>query len=272
MKNRIQRRLTRGWVLGLVLTFLSSPGHTLNLTPVNDFIATEVPSHIFGNNDRLRASKGAEWKKFVGRLVNNATGSSCTASLVGKDLLITAAHCIVPANYPIEALEFQQSYEEGKMLGRSGIVQWWANAKYDYAILRLATPLGDEDHSLRQRFFKVLSVNQVDHWMEDPVMLAGYGKYFSGSEFLTAQRSCRVRSYSNFFLHHDCDIDFGDSGGPIFINHPQFGWTIVGIHSQARTRNGQMQALAHYNSAFTHFGASYWAWAPSLTKIEQGSR
>lgn len=268
----MKAQMTRfAFAISLSFAFCPFSVQAFNGSPVTDFVASEVPSHVFGANNRVRVSENTEWKKFVGRLVNHATGGACTASLVGKDLLLTAAHCILPATYPLEALEFQQSYAEGKMIGRSGVIQWWANAKYDYAILRLASPLGDESVSKQQGFFNVLSVNLLSDWMVGTVMLAGYGKYFSGAEFLTAQ-NCRVRNYSHYFLHHDCDIDFGDSGAPVFIDHPQFGWSIVAIHSIARTVNGEMRALPRYDSNLSHFGASYWAWAPSLSRIKKGSR
>ncbi len=250
--------------LGMLVVMLSSnAAQAVDLGPVADWVAAQVPSHIFGTNDRVRVGDDAKWKGWIGRLVNLATGGLCTASLVGKDLILTAAHCVSKVDGSVYApMEFQQGYEEGRMIARSAVVLFWVNRGYDFAILKLEKPLGEPGH------FRVADWTFMPPWTRRRVKVAGYGRYFGASELLTAQASCTVHKFRKGRAFHDCDIDFGDSGGPVFTDHLLMGPTIVAVHTGAFTRWGQMEARRGYDESFAHYGPSFQAWGSLLKEIK----
>src|SRR5690606_22651427 len=52
-----------------------------------------INDHYFGRDDRVRVNaQQAPWR-FMGRFTN-AQGEACTATLIGRDVIVTAAHCI----------------------------------------------------------------------------------------------------------------------------------------------------------------------------------
>lgn len=162
----------------LILSFISV--NSFGAIPMGaKLVKNAVNKNGFGENNRATtvSFKNKNAINFIGRLLL-AKGGYCTASLVGKDLILTNAHCLakdgelVKGNY-----RFQLGFNRGTFRAESGTTQAWYgtltpennNWKSDWAILKLEIPLGVD-----YGYFGVT----IDPNTTLPVTIGGYGKLF----------------------------------------------------------------------------------------------
>lgn len=189
-----------------------------------------LSKNIFGVNDRTTSptTDNTLGASFIGKLIK-PNGGYCTASLVGKDLILTNAHCIAKEGLFIDGTyTFKLGYNNGESVAVSGVKKVWYgtlspkknNWVNDWAIFKLDTELG-----VTHGYFGVEKNPNYNR----PFSIAGYGIEFSSS-YLTIQNSCNYRGRSRDRILHDCDISPGDSGSPIFRCSDQ-SCVIVALHS-----------------------------------------
>lgn len=214
----------------------------------NHQVSILAGNNTFGDVDKVPVSLSGPYR-WIGRL-SLAKGGYCTASLVGRDLILTNSHCLardgelVKGNY-----QFYLGYNNGSYLAVSGTTHanWGSltpknNRRADWAIMRLKTPLGDQYGWFGTR---VLPSDREDNAYFD-LTLAGYGQAFSGSgQRLTAHEGCNIRKRVNggATLYHDCDISPGDSGAPLFKCTRTEGCKIYALQS-AEHRDGGAATLS----------------------------
>lgn len=217
----------------------------------SDGFQGESVHDIVGYEDTTSSSKDGRWGETsstshlrypymaCGRLFTTFEGSnySCSASLIGKRLVLTAGHCVSPGassrvhknikffpNYPAE----RNSYDVETVY----VMEGWARQgllQYDVAILRLKTPITDKGYhgvavdipfGARPRsnyqhfgwwslsypsqppFDGSVQISDGGPPSIDPFRLSGNG-YFWGKRYEAVSRS---------------DLTKGASGGPMFIN------------------------------------------------------
>ncbi len=207
-----------------------------------------VASHpnIFGKDDREAVtSTDAPWR-MVGYFSNG-----CTATLVTKNLIVTAAHCIFDEKGELLALTFYPNMVSNYARMSSGAAHtWWGtkdpqnNRGEDWAIIRLKDNLGDSYGWMAT----------TDDKQASTVTLVGYSDDFLNGKTASTHIGCTIREKLPAFWLHDCDGTRGSSGGPLFYmkdNQPY----IVGVQV-AEYRNGGETSLAvsEYSKDYANIG------------------
>lgn len=155
-------------------------------------------------------------------------GASCTATLIGPNLILTNSHCvadsktkkIMTGNYV-----FKVQYRRGRAALVSKVKQIFAGGfrisndqrKEDWAVLILQKRLGDKVGWFGMADYDTSDLlNITDHYK---LYMAGYANDVAGSQ-VPIWQSCSFhdRYWSNdAVLTHDCSTTMGSSGSPLFI-------------------------------------------------------
>jgi protease YdgD len=184
--------------------------------------------------------------------------SACTGTLVGVDLVLTNAHCLIdeatdePTAY---RLRFQPNLRRGRADVSAQVVDYtYGDSPYtglaadDWALLRLNQPLGDTYGYLGWRSLDFTDDALVEE-TAGKVSIVGYAGDFPterlrnfGEPGETAGLSdgCSVLLVVSDgdladTLIHDCDTNAGASGGPILGQFDDGEHYIVGLHSGSIT-------------------------------------
>lgn len=185
----------------------------------------EGPSHlymVFGVDERqLFPLKEKPWFG-IGRVeVELANGSwgNCTGTLIDRDLVLTAAHCLtVKGESRGENVWFRAGMQGRSSWGDARVVEKWIGTAWpdekraeDWAVLRIDQPLGDKTGWLPL----------TPEWIgeDKPITIVGYGDDFQGGRRVAIQSNCRLRFLHKRFGYftHDCDMNSGTSGGPMVM-------------------------------------------------------
>ena len=212
-----------------------------------------LQKNIFGENDRTTQIERQNLlgTRYIGKLFT-AKKTACTASLVGKNLILTNAHCVSKNGEFVQGeYKFVLGYDHGNGVASSYVDKaWWGTLspedgewQNDWAILRLEDPLG-ADHGY---FGVTKNVNR-----RLPVSLAGYGYLFS-VDYLTIHNSCNLLKNDRVgSVMHNCDISRGDSGAPMY-RCTESGCYIQALHSAERTNGRSSSAyLPRYSKRDTN--------------------
>ena len=172
----------------------------------------------------------------VGRL--DSPSGRCTAALIARDVVLTAAHCVHEAEGPFT---FRAAYSDGEALAVRDVVDVVIAGAYvrakarndrggeianDVALLRLASPIND--HGIDP--YAIAPSPGVG----TPLTLASYGR--GRTEALTLERNCAMRQvYSDGILGMNCSTTFGSSGAPVFYQSSGRLWIISVVSSRVFT-------------------------------------
>ena len=201
-------------------------------------------SNVFlGDNRKELKDTKAPWGA-VGKLIT-PNGQGCTASLVGPDLLLTAAHCVVEDKKVLTGnYIFYAGFKRGNFSAKSGVSRIWVGTKEpgterenDWAILRLNKRLGDQ-----VGWFGVYQA-QPEELLQlhetNVIYMAGYSDDKWQSQVPVWQRDCEFKSHlSTGLLSHTCSGIPGASGSPmfVFLDKPngEMESRIVALHNAER--------------------------------------
>ncbi len=191
-----------------------------------------LEANIFDQDDRQPMTSSRYPWSTIGKIFSSK--NSCTGTLVGKNLVATAAHCVFDDNQELlPNLKFFPNYKNGKGQYFSGIHKIWYGTrdpkwgtpaektlgKLDWAILQLNSPLGD--------YFGFMGLEDIHSPYGYKVNLAGYASDFENTNTAGVHLGCAIRGERNGYFIHDCDSNKGASGGPLFNNDNQ----LVGINA-----------------------------------------
>jgi len=214
-----------------------------------------INDHFFGRDDRVLVPVNEAPWRFMGTLRMD-TGESCTATLIARNVLITAAHCIHNNN----GVNANGRFEPSSGGPSARITHYLVDSRYNYrrystsneidgmdwALLRIDQPLGD-----RLGFAGVQNLTGLgaERALATDLMQAGYSWDTGGH--LSGNMRCRmVRVLQDNTFQHECDTTRGDSGSAFVVRNGD-GWDVVGIDSKFRSNpNGPFIYVAVSAASF----------------------
>jgi V8-like Glu-specific endopeptidase len=190
-----------------------------------------VSSTVFIGNNRKPLPLEHPASQMVGRLFLNGK-RTCTASMVGRESLASAAHCFLdekskkfrPGNYV-----FKAGYSNGKAILESkidstkivlGTLEVLKDPANDWAVARLENPIGDTTGWLE---VKNTSVSEMAFMNWQDLQYVGYARDLEKGEVPMVE-NCNFTlggfvktSPQNFFLLNNCSFTPGGSGSPLIV-------------------------------------------------------
>ncbi len=180
----------------------------------------------------------------LSHLDSNGILHLCTATLVGPDVLVSAAHCVLDENGKLASVHFKAGLRNGAFLAEADSVQVVAGTLSpelgkgaDWAVIRLNQRLGD-----RLGFMKLSGAGLAK--LPLTVSFAGYSADFQEGKLPSLVANCTIHSqFPDSSFAHDCSSDEGASGGPLF-QFDSFGGTaiLLAVH----TRGFSNESFAQY--------------------------
>lgn len=213
--------------------------------PTADVLITELgmpeinfDRAFFGNDDRVIIDAATAPWNMIGFV--DLSEASCTGTLIGPDVVLTSAHCIVE-NGVVDTppVEFLAGFQNGAHVARSGVRDFFVAEGYvngeqegtDYAFIYLYQPLGNQ---LGWMNVAPLTQDQIAEMMQGrgpEILQAGYS--YDQQGVLTGNIGCPLIEVApQNVLEHECDTLSGDSGSPLFIATDSGGHQIIGVESR----------------------------------------
>lgn len=174
-----------------------------------------MPKSVFGEDNRIPMLSHDYPFSAIMKL-ENTEGGHCTASLVGRDLILTNSHCLSDESGN------KKASIKAKMHGLSsfsptvnvsdiylGTRDYENDPAHDWAIARIDKPLGDIFG-----YFSLADSAQVGTGLT----LAGYSGDFKGSRVAGIHENCSLKGMFSGYqvMMHDCDMTRGSSGSAIW--------------------------------------------------------
>lgn len=186
----------------------------------------------------------------IGKLYNE-TGASCTAVIIARDKVLTAAHCIYNERtqhfIPAAALHFLAGYHIGQYSAHARVASYDIGAGFDpqrydqtssadWAVLNLSEPLPSG--------IEPLALSRETSPSGTKAVIAGYPQ--DRAFAMTADTDCELREsidVGRLFLH-TCRGIAGYSGAPILVRTAQAKLEIAGIQIATLGSEGTQKVVA----------------------------
>lgn len=186
---------------------------------------------VVGSDDRVAAPLDYPYR-VIGRLTTR-TGSLCTSFMVSKTTAVTNAHCVVSDKDEVLApeeveiyLDFHKKYFPAKriVISKSYLKD---KMKFDFAFIEIEEEAGHVTGYFGTRAFDPGLARK------DILQLSGYSlDVKNGWELFRQKKLCRSEKPSvDGLIMHDCDMEKGASGAPVFIKVDE-QFYVVGINSR----------------------------------------
>jgi protease YdgD len=246
----------------------------------------EGSRNVFGKDDRIPVNSTKYPWSAIGR-VESIKGKQlqgiCTGSLIGKNLVVTNAHCIVNENtkqITTNQIRFRPNLIEGKSRAEASVTRILLGTKdprgdrgNDWAFLVLDKPLGETHGWLK---FTVADLTDLDS-MKNQVWLAGYSIDFpkeKPAETAGVHKGCSIRGFGSQLgtISHDCDMMAGASGGPMFVLLPDGSAVIIALNAAHPTTptNPQGRQVSKFATETANIGVYAAVWANKAQELLKG--
>jgi len=196
--------------------------------------------NVFGDDNRVAMDRHLRPWTAIGKIFD----TGCTGTMIGRDLALTAAHCVVdPATSQISSnlTWFRADYVSGTASAESWIERIWPGTFQperdrgrDWAIIQLRDPIGDQ--------VGWFDVNFTDaNNFPDVLTVAGYSIDSNNGEIAGIDFNCRTRARfaTENEIFHDCDTARGSSGGPAFAEFSG-AYYVVGVNVAEKRDGGEV--------------------------------
>ena len=199
-----------------------------------------INDHFFGNDDRILVPVDEAPWRYMG-LLRMDSGGSCSATLVARDVIATAAHCVSSEN-GVNA--------NGRFVSASGnrearVIAYLVDRSFNYvrfsttdeidgldwALLRIDQPLGDTlGHAA------IRNITGPNRPLSTALLQAGYSWDTGGH--LSGNLGCRmIAIHADNTFAHECDTTRGDSGSGFVVRNGD-GFDLIGVDSNFRSQRG----------------------------------
>jgi protease YdgD len=191
-------------------------------------VSTWMPANALELDRRrmLTAAEHVPWRA-VGRVNIGTTRalSMCTGTLIGEDLVLTAAHCVINPRtgsvYRIGQVNFVAGWRLGTKIAHSKAARITVHPDYmlndernlrrigsDLALIQLADPIPRD----KAPFFGIAPAPEHD----SALTLISYRQ--DRPHALTRQKGCEIIGARDAVVAMECNVTFGASGSPVFIS------------------------------------------------------
>jgi protease YdgD len=258
---------------------------------------------IIGADDRTPVLTRAYPWSAIGRVdITTATeGGSCTGTLVGPDIVLTNAHCLIdretkqpiiarntPADSPNQII-FKANMVQGESFDKARVIDYrYGTNDYqgkpgdDWAILKLDKPLGKQYGYLQWRALDFSNPKTLQA-TRDRLTLVGYSgdfptknnqEYGEPSETAGMNQGCSIEEVSpekalaGVFFHR-CDSNPGASGGPIFGQFSDGNYYIIGLHSGSNELEQKVPLSNGDMTQFINRGVTVSRWSSAALSYQK---
>lgn len=208
-------------------------------------VPSMVSAMVIGADSRVLVKSPTGLPYSAVGLIEGFDGQVCTGVLVGPDLVLTAAHCLMRnlALIPATHLRFHSHYQYGASVGETSEVESFVvdpaaapNGLQDWAILKLKKALGSTTGFLPTGTLGAVEMHRAI------LRVPGYDvTHPIAKNYGISLLNNKTRGHGKGFdvqglIFHDVPTGRGSSGGPL-LKEVNGKWTVVGI-TVAEIRHG----------------------------------